>query len=381
MTAATPRRSVVAVESAANGLRPAIARALATVEWQRIFPKGGDVALKVNLGWDLFIPGSITSPYFLEALIAEIQPHVGRIFVVESDQVLENIESAFERSGAAEVCRRAGATWVNLGRGETVEVDAPGNTILKRIAVPRILREMPFITVPVMKTHAKTGITGSLKNQWGCLPKMRHEYHLVLDDALADLNSVVRPALSIMDATVGLEGNGPKSGWPRIVDAVLCSADPVALDTVQAKMMGVDPATIAHLARAAERGIGTNRLDDIDVRSVETPAPVAPFARARHNAVSVIETLLRKSFLKRLVFNTPLFYLPLAGAKAYYRVWAWLEAGRAWDVACAHPRYGEYWRRLRRPWPTRGGAPGGAPRADSADSAARGGPGSGSAHK
>ena len=350
-----PRRSVVAVESAANGLRPAIARALAAVEWSRILPKGGDVALKVNLGWDLFIPGSITSPYFLEALLAEIQPHVGKIFVVESDQVLENIESAFERSGAAEVCRRAGAQWVNLGRGETVEVDAPGNTILKRIAVPRILREMPFITVPVMKTHAKTGITGALKNQWGCLPKMRHEYHLVLDDALADLNSVVRPALAVMDATVGLEGNGPKSGWPRIVDAVLCSADPVALDTIQARMMGLDPSRIAHLARAAERGIGTNKLDEIEVRSTEPPAPVAPFAPARHNAVSVIENLLRKSFLKRLVFNTPLFYVPLAGAKAYYRVWAWAEAGRAWDVACAHPRYGEAWRKLRRPWPTRGG--------------------------
>ena len=54
-----------------------------------------------------------------------------------------------------------------------------------------------------------------------------------------------------------------------------------------------------------------------------------------------------------------------------YQVWAWLQAGRAWDVACAHPRYGEAWRRLRRPWPTRGGPPAGAARVGSSSGAAR----------
>ena len=50
---------------------------------------------------------------------------------------------------------------------------------------------------------------------------MRHEYHLVLDDALADLNDVIRPALCLMDGTVGLEGDGPKSGWPRVANRIL----------------------------------------------------------------------------------------------------------------------------------------------------------------
>src|SRR6187549_356702 len=89
---------------------------------------------------------------------------------------------------------------------------------------------------------------------------MRHEYHLVLDDALADLNSAIRPALALMDGTVGLEGNGPKSGRSRIADRILCSGDPVALDTVQATVMGLDPATIRHLATCAARGIGTSDL-------------------------------------------------------------------------------------------------------------------------
>ncbi len=349
----TSPRSVVAVENAATGVREAIARALEAVAWKEVISAGADVSLKVNLGWDLFIPGSITSPLVVESLIEVIRPHVGKIYVVEADQVLENIERAFATSGMAEVCRRTGAQWLNTTSERTVPIDAPDNVVLKRIEVPWVLRDTQLITVPVMKTHAKTGITGALKNQWGCLSKMRHEYHLVLDDALADLNSVIRPALAVMDGTVGLEGNGPKSGRPRIADRILCSRDPVALDTVQATLMGIDPATIRHLAVSAARGIGTNDLSKIDLRSSEQLPRLAPFATAHHNAVSKLETILRRSVLKKLVFNTPLFNLPLLGAKAYYRAWAWRSAAECWEMVESHPVYGPQWRRLARPWPTR----------------------------
>ena len=56
--------------------------------WRDAIPAGADVALKVNLGWDRFIPGSITSPAVLEALALEMKPRAGRIFVIEADQVL-----------------------------------------------------------------------------------------------------------------------------------------------------------------------------------------------------------------------------------------------------------------------------------------------------
>ena len=164
-------RPVVAVERVAGDVRRALRRALDAADWSTHVPRGADVALKVNLGWDLFIPGSITSPLVVEALIGEIRDHVGRISLVESDQVLEDIEKAFVRSGMAEVCRRTGARWVNMSRAETVRVEAPENVVLKQLEVPRILREAVLITVPVMKTHGKTVITGALKNQFGCLSK------------------------------------------------------------------------------------------------------------------------------------------------------------------------------------------------------------------
>ncbi|MDA1094605.1 MAG: DUF362 domain-containing protein [Acidobacteria bacterium] len=337
-------RSVVAVEPVEGDVRGAIRRALDAVSWRLVIPRGADISLKVNLGWDLFIPGSITSPLVAESLILELRDHVGKIYMVEADQVLEDIESAFRRSGMAAVCERTGVEWVNMERGPTVAVPRPDNVVLREVHVPQILRDTLLVTVPVMKTHAKTGITGALKNQWGCLSKMRHEYHLVLTDALADLNQVVRPVLSVMDGTVGLEGNGPKSGTPRVADRILCSTDPVALDTVQAICMGIDPATVPHLRRCAERGIGTDDRTRIDVRGLVPEEHVVRFRPARDNTVSLVENVLRKSALKRLFFNTPIFRLCLAGAKLYYRAWVALNAERHWRRIRAHAVYGPQWR-------------------------------------
>jgi hypothetical protein len=172
---------------------------------------------------------------------------------------------------------------------------------------------------------------------------MRHEYHLVLDDAIADLNAVLRPRFAVMDATVGLEGNGPKSGNPRVADRVLASADLVALDAVQAATMGIEPASVAHLGRCASRGLGTSSLVDVDVRGLDPSRDRVPFRVAKHNAVSLVENLLRRSQWKPLFFNTPLFKVCLLGAKVYYRLWTARHARRCWDEVLAHPFYGPLW--------------------------------------
>lgn len=339
-----PTRAVVAVEAVDGEVRGAVRRALAAIDWQQVIPAGSAVSLKVNLGWDLFIPGSITSPMFAEAVILELRDHVGKIYMVEADQVLENVEKAFHDSGMSEVCRRTGVEWVNMSHAPYSQEEIPENKFLRSIEVPQILRQTLLITLPVMKTHAKTRLTGALKNQWGCLNKMRHEYHLVLDDALAELNSIVRPRLCIMDGTVGLEGDGPKSGRPRVADRVLCSTDPVALDTIQAIIMGLDPATVTHLERCAARGVGTHDRQLIEVRGLQPEQDPVQFRPAKHNAVSRVETLLRKSTFKRLFFNTPLFHLCLFGAKIYYRLWTLGRAGRLWSDIRKHPVYGPQWK-------------------------------------
>jgi len=121
----------------------------------------------------------------------------------------------------------------------------------------------------------------------------------------------------------------------------------VALDTVQALVMGLEPSRIRHLATCAARGIGTNDIERIEVRGMDLAAARVPFRPARHNAVSTVETLLRRSALKRLFFNTKIFDVCLFGAKLYYRAWTRLEAEAHWARIRAHPVYGPQWRGRR----------------------------------
>lgn len=341
---ASPSKAVVSLVAVRADVAAAVREALELAEWKTAIPAGTDVALKVNLGWTRFVPGAVTSPLVVEALIGAIAGHVGRIYVVEADQVLEDVETAFRTSGMSEVCARTGARWVNFSRHEMVVAERPDNVVLKRTELPKLLQETVLITVPVMKTHGKTMISGALKNQWGCLSKARHEYHLVLSEAIADVNVMVRPALALMDGTIGLEGNGPKSGWPRVADRILCSRDLVALDTVQAAVMAIDPRRVAHLAVAARRGLGVCDLEAIEVRGLSLEAARVPFKPPRENLVGSVETLLRRSRLGWLFFKTPLFAACLWAARRYYDAWLLKHAHRCWEIARRHPVYGPQWR-------------------------------------
>jgi len=344
------KRATVAVVSVKDSIQAAVREAMELASWRNSLVRGRATALKVNLGWDLFIPGSITSPWVIEGVILAIRDWVGQIYLVESDQVLENIETAYRKSQLPSVCARYGVVWVNMSRAPMRTVSLECGRIFSTLEIPSILLECQLVTIPVMKTHAKTRITGAIKNQWGCISKLRHNYHLVLSEALADINAAVKPVFAVMDATIALEGNGPKSGRPKVVGKVLASSDLVALDTLQASMMGIDPASVDHLQTCAIRGLGTNKIENIDVVGEgEAKSVNLQFVPARHNLVSRLEELLRRSRWKWLFFDTPLFFLMLFGAKVWYRVWFYAVSGRKhWRTVCSHPVYGKLWEQIWR---------------------------------
>ncbi len=344
--------SIVSITRVASGVGrdavfAAVRQAMELADWQAAIPRGADVALKPNLGWDLLLPGSTTSPWVLEGVVRTIRDWVGTIYVVESNQVVVDVEKAFRLSRIDRVCDEYGLRWTNMTDMPLVEVDLPNGRVLKKVLVPEVLLRTKLITIPVMKTHNKTTITGAIKNQWGCLPMFRHNYHLVLDAALADINSVSRPVFAVMDATVGLEGDSPKSGIPRVVDRILAAADAVALDAVAAKIMGFDPALIGHLSECVAAGLGTSDLKRIRVRGSDDLNLNLRFIPAAHNLVSRFELLLRRrAFLRPLFFDTPLFDVCCRLTVAYYDVWySLLGIGRRrCDKILSETAYGEQWR-------------------------------------
>ncbi len=318
--------AVVSVVPSKPSVFDAVARAMELAGVLDRIEPGADVALKPNLGFDLYVPGAVTSPEVVEGVIRVLSQRAGSITIVESDQVLVDIEKAFRRSGFQPLLDRYDVRFANMSKGSFVDVPVPDYRQVPALRLPEILTRTTLVTVPVMKTHNKSTITCSIKNQWGCLDVFRHNYHLVLTQVLSDIHKVLKPAFSVCDATVAMEGDGPKTGRPRRVDRILASSDFVALDSVVARMMGFDPWQIEHLVAVHEDGSGC--MDDVVVVGEDITGLDLGFQSATHNLVSGVEMALRSSLLRRMVFETRLLDVMCHGANAWYRTWYYLGPGK-----------------------------------------------------
>lgn len=114
-----------------------------------------------------------------------------------------------------------------------------------------------------MKTHQLERITGAVKNTFGCIygvnkPMSHARYQSPEHFArmLADLNTIVKPSLHVMDGIVAMDGNGPSSGDPFPMNAILVSTDPVALDAVFCALICLDPQLVPTNTACADAGIG-----------------------------------------------------------------------------------------------------------------------------
>ena len=133
-----------------------------------------------------------------------------------------------------------------------------------------------IISLCKMKTHALETITGALKNQYGTVyGSQKGLYHAkyptagIFGDMIADLNTVIRPKLFIMDAIVAMEGNGPASGDPVNMNMILMSDDGVALDTVFSELIYLPPENVPTTVSAFKAGLGTMRKDEIQIYTPE----------------------------------------------------------------------------------------------------------------
>jgi len=255
---------VVLRGTAGRPVAEAVRECMEVCRWRDFVGKNSTVVIKPNLC--TAIPDKVemsnTSAAITAAVCEVLQERTGRISIGESDGLHDSADRAFEAAGYFELARQHGVPLVNLSRMPRVRTACPP---AGEIELPRLLLETDvFITLPVLKTHALTYFTGSLKNQWGCLPQHdRILFHRWLDPMLVSLHRVLRPALSLMDAVVGMEGRGPTNGKPRRLDLLLASRDGVALDAAAMRLVGLDPQKARHIQMAAKDGLG-----NVDARQI-----------------------------------------------------------------------------------------------------------------
>jgi uncharacterized protein (DUF362 family) len=256
----------VAVVKGSRGHEP-VYRALDLVDYAEPLSGWDRVLIKVNfittMTWDT---GATTDPLVVEAIIKRLRGLPIEVYVVESDATMTNADRAFRATGMEEMCERNGVGWINLRHEkDRVDVHIPGALALERIKVPRIVMESAIVSAAKLKTHSETTVTLGMKNMFGLLPdKFKGKYHMRgMHRVITDINTVLRPALTVIDGFVAMEGRGPVHGRPIQMDTIIAGTDVVATDATAARAMGLDPHQVNHIRMAPERGLG--EIDDVEV--------------------------------------------------------------------------------------------------------------------
>ena len=189
------------------------------------------------------------------------------IYVVESDATITNADKAFEITGMKEMCKKNDVQFLNLRhQKDKVKIRIPDGECLKTINVPRIVMESAIISAAKMKTHMATKVTLGMKNMFGLLPdKLKFKYHAKgISKVIVDINTVLKPNITVIDGFVAMEGKGPTDGTPVKMDLIIAGKDPVATDATGARIMGIDPHEISHIRTASQKGLGN--IDNIEIQ-------------------------------------------------------------------------------------------------------------------
>jgi uncharacterized protein (DUF362 family) len=211
-----------------------------------------------------FTTGATTDLRILEQVLKIYEGLAKERIVVESNGYVTTADEAYEATGAKEICEYYGAEFVNLSSDICIQVKRD-YAVFKDFKTPRtILKADVLINLPVMKTHSIATVALSLMNLFGIIPGKKAIYHPRLADTICDLLKIRKPDLNIMDGMIGMEGDETR-GYPKKLDLVLASTDPVALDTVCCKIMGINPDQVEHITRAAYYGFGESTLKRIEI--------------------------------------------------------------------------------------------------------------------
>ncbi len=236
------------------------------------FAKPGEkILLKPN--WVVAVPPEkcvTTHPAVFRA-VCEVFNDTGVNLTYGDSPSYQSPEVAAQKTGFAEVAAKLGIPMADFRNGKEIFFQEALQN--KKFTIANGVLECDgLISLPKLKTHGFLKLTGSVKNQFGCVPGLlKGEFHAKLPNPadfakmLVDLNSFIKPRLYIMDGIIAMEGNGPMSGDPRKMNVLLFSADPIALDATVCRIINVNPEFSYTITYGKEAGLGTYQENEIEL--------------------------------------------------------------------------------------------------------------------
>ena len=226
--------------------------------------------------------GIVTHPDVIAALIDFFRETFDCELAVGEGSILGiDVMEAFKISGVMEIAKLCHVSLLDLDSFEPLILPIPDSKLITEIKVSSIYKDFDFIvSVPVMKTHMHTGVSLSIKNMKGFLHRREkvklHHLHSSPEDpvkslerGIADMASVLKPHLAVIDGSVAMEGLGPSAGDARTVNLIIAGSDFVATDLIAARLMGFDPLSFDYLKLAFEQLHPNCTIDDIPIQPAD----------------------------------------------------------------------------------------------------------------
>ncbi len=256
-----PRVCVARAASYEVDLEPLLREAFKEVGITPRAVAGKRILLKPNLVETTLGAGHInTHPEVVRAAARALRAFgAGEVLVGEGPGHRRDTVLVLEESGLAQILVDEKLRFVDLNRQRGFSVANAGRRSgLLRLTFPVILSEIDWIvSLAKLKTHHWAGATLAMKNLFGLMPGSYYGWpknvlhYAGLQESILDINATVRPQLAIVDGIVGMEGDGPILGTAKSAGVLVVGTSLPAVDASAARVMGIDPALIPYLAKAA----------------------------------------------------------------------------------------------------------------------------------
>jgi len=285
---------------------------------ETIVRPGMKVLLKLNLLSASLGPERAvnTHPAVIRALVGIFMEDYGcEVYIGDSCGSLRtgSTDKAFRVTQIDKISDDTGAVIVNFDKDEAIDITNNNAAILKNFKIAKTVRSVDVVVnVPKLKTHGLTRYTGAIKNMFGSIPANgKKNVHLLapknrsMAQALVDVFQMVQPHITVMDAVIGMEGNGPNAGDPRKVGLIIAGYDGVALDAVASTIIGFDPLKVPIIRYAHDRGLGTADMNQIDVSGEEiSKVTVADFKKPSSSAQDFASNYIPDFLLAKMFDNS-----------------------------------------------------------------------------
>jgi uncharacterized protein (DUF362 family) len=235
---------------------------------------GFDVIIKPNICTDYHPPeyATTTNPTVVGTLVTMcLEAGAKRVRVMDYP-FGGTATSAYATSGVGDAVEAAGGEMHVMIPSKYTWADIPqGRDITKVQIYPDILETDLLINVPIAKDHGSTRLTLGAKNLMGVILD-RGMLHMNLSQRIADLTSLVRPSLTVIDAVRILTANGPTGGDlgdVKQMDTIIASRDIVAADTYATSLFDLTGSDIGYIQACADMGLGTMDLSSVNLQEIQ----------------------------------------------------------------------------------------------------------------